>query len=204
MRRLALVLLALTSALNWPASAQTSNVISDPEVYAVYDSTPLSSLGFLKNISQMVITEQTDAAGSATCLSRVPADWADVVEDYRRGNFVSHKLMKGFNLGLPYDLLSSPGQRALDAKEFEYWTQPLPDQPSRSLALSPYGQLPGGTLITLSAVGFDANRTRAIFSLSWTSSGPMNAQGWQLRRIKVNGVWRSPSQQAENECNWIY
>jgi hypothetical protein len=204
MRRRALALLALTSALNWSASAQTSNVITDPEVYAVYASIPWSSWASPEHASGLAIAESTeDSGGGPSCFKRLPADWAYVADDYRRENFAHRKLVKGFNLGLPYDLLSAPDLRALVAREFEY-SQRLADQPSPSRSLRPYEQLPGGKLITLSAVGFNVERTRAILSLSSTSSGPMNAEGWLLRRIKVNGVWRSTPEQPDFDCVWIY
>src|SRR5690348_13057854 len=106
MRRLALVLIAITSALNWSASAQTRNVITDPEVYAVYASIPWASSVFHENGSGLAIAEDTqNTGGGSNCFNRLPADWVYVADDYRRENFVHRKLVKGFNLGLPYDLL---------------------------------------------------------------------------------------------------
>jgi len=164
--------------------------------------TPWSSLVFGKNISRLLIMEDTREAtdGGPTCVARLPTDWADVAEDYRHQNAVSHRLVNGFDLGLPYDLLSFSEQRALDAKEIDYLERLPPDQPGFQ---HPYSQVPGGKLLYLSAVGFNAERTRAMFMLSYACGGPMCAGGWQLRRIKENGVWQSPSEQADDECRWL-
>jgi len=201
-RAFALVLVAIASETTWYASAQSGNLITDPEVYAVYASTPWSWLVFRRDVSRLLIVEDTrDTGGGPTCFNRLPADWSDVAQDYRRQNAAPHRLLSGFDLGLPYDLLSSRDQRALDTRENEYLSLRLPDQPPPFP--NPYAEVPEGKLIYLSAVGFNAERTRAMFRLSYTCGGAMCAEGWQLRRIKENGVWRSPSQQAEYECMWI-
>src|SRR5687768_16673885 len=94
--------------------AQTGTVIDDPEAYAVYASVLPARFDSADNdLTRMVLLQETHAM--LQCLPDAGPEWTAVVENYKTENARARTLQPGFDLGLPYTLLSGAALNTLIA-----------------------------------------------------------------------------------------
>jgi hypothetical protein len=130
--------------------------ITDLDMYAVYASLlPNEWLVSVGRAKKLVIVDEV-GGGLPSCLPSGPpmqTDWKPVLEDYVAANRERHVLLNGQPLGIPYEAL--PPSEAREAVPRLSFSRGLPASTSK------YPDSGGGFLY-LSAVGFDAARSKAM------------------------------------------
>lgn len=121
-------------------------------------------------------------------------EWRPVVESYRTQNARVRIIRSGFNLGVPYSIVTVAELRKL-TRDAGY-SQESPQ--SNGLGADVFARFPGGRLVALSGVGFNGERTRAMVAMqfdclpSWepgTDSAPVCHQGRHIALEKKSGRW---------------
>jgi hypothetical protein len=170
----ALLLVVLASAATEHVCAQTGDVIDDPEVYAVYASLlPARFSSGDNDVTRVVLLEETQPR--LPCLPTVPPEWTAVVESYNTANARVRKLMPGFNLGMPYSLVSVTELMALVAES-------LTVMAARDRAVE------------------TSSVPRALVSVRY-DCGFNCSGGWVVLREKNGGRWGQPTWDAPT-CTW--
>jgi hypothetical protein len=125
----------------------------------------------------------------------VDEEWRAAVDNYKTENTSVRTLVAGFKTDPPYIVLR-PGDveaafRALPNDRSFGWTSFNKTYPDA-----------GGGLLTASAVGFDASKTRAMVTLS-RSCGSLCGSGSHFLLERVGGAWRSATVAGlRNNCTW--
>ena len=148
------------------------------EAYRVYSELlpREESYGFAKGtlvIQEETISEHLDAK----CLTGAARrKFKDAIVDYERANSKQWLLQRLFQSQKPYGLVSSDAIKAAFKQGF--WD-------------SFNGRYPGsGGYITLSAVGFNKEKTLAVVYTGSSCGGLCGSWGFHLLE-KVNGVWKA-------------
>lgn len=196
-RRLAgVVLLGVSLATRpGPLVAQASDVMDDPDAYAVY--TAVLEPRFSSDArprTRIALLNETRAVTHCPREGTIQPEWQSVVDDYKVQNSRVRILQPGLNLGVPYDLVTVTGLRTL-LQEGGYDLANPP--PTNGPGARVFARFPGGTLLTVSAVGFNPERTRAMVTLqrncfpysSITTSHQICNEGSQRRLEKREGRW---------------
>jgi hypothetical protein len=102
--------------------------------------------------------------------------WQSALDTYKRENARVHRLMSGFDLGMPYRLVS--------AAELTTLLEASPGD-RRSV----YSGFPGGKLFSFSSVRFDPAKTRAILMFQY-SCGFSCGASTNFVMEKELGAWR--------------
>lgn len=206
---LALLTFAASSVVG-AVPAQTDEIITDPDSYAVYAAViPEFSTGD-KPLSELPLLQETRAGPD--CLDRekgrkFPPVWQPVVESFRKENARVRIIQSGFNLGLPYTIVTVEQLRNL-MRDGGYSRQSgLSNHPGAKV----FARFPGGRLIALSAVGFNADKTRALVAMqydcfpSWdarTESSRVCQGGQHFTLEKEGGRWNIV-RDVPVACHWI-
>jgi hypothetical protein len=161
-----LVIGTITLALVQPTSAPPLKPITDPDAYAIY-ATLLPSIW--KRSGELIVLVQETTTESCR-VSRLPERWEGVQEDFDRQNTIVWALRPVLPLG-DYRLIPRAAIEADDARlEQEYpgiWQK-----------------RPGSMeFAAVSAVGFNAARTKALVYIRLRSSGQIHLME------RRDGVW---------------
>jgi hypothetical protein len=203
----AVALLASITTASHRAGAQAADAITDPEAYRVYAAAlslptnspegPRTAISILA--STRVAKQSCDLSGPWR-----PPDWAAVVDGYRRENARERLLQPGFDLNVPYTLLTRQDLKGLMDKSGYDLSRPA-NRPFANLTV--LSKLPGRDLMALSAVGFNRERTRATVTVQ-SGCSPLTllderdpgqcGRGDQLFFEKVDGRWSI----APAGCSW--
>ena len=205
-----LVLFASLSAMpSRQVRPQATLVIDDPEAYAVYAAVvPRRSHSDDKALTNMAVLQET--AGPMDCLrdrgSAIRPEWRSAVASYRTENARVRFIQPGFNLGVPYSLVTLAELRKLMQDAGYSKLSPRSNAPGSKV----FGRFPGGRLIALSAVGFNADRTRAVVTVQYnyfpslepgTESPKSGLEGHTLLMENKDGRWvQAP---VPGGCTWI-
>lgn len=188
---------------------QASPVIDDPEAYAVYAAVvPRRSKSGEKALTNMAVLQET--AGPMDCLadrdSVIRPEWRSAVASYRKENGRVRLIQTGFNLGVPYSVVTLAQLRKLMQDAGYSKLSPRSNAPGSEV----FVRFPGGRLIALSAVGFNADRTRAVVTVQYnyfpslepgTESPRSGLEGRTLLMEKKDGRWVQLP--VPGGCTWI-
>ena len=147
-----------------PDRAVAPPVLDDTETYAVYAAV----LESVKDASRKGVairdeTERDSVCGSSKHSRQVPDEWQSLWPAYEEANAYIRTLRRDANLALPYVLVKFE-----DALRYQLF--------------------PSNTLHVMSAVGFDASRTRAMVTVQH-KCGLGCAGGGLYLLLKENGRW---------------
>jgi hypothetical protein len=160
-------ILAVFVVTGRPAPGQSASapspVITDPEAYAVYAAVLPHSV-LQENHPEPVAIQLETFPGPAGCPSEasITAEWRAAVEDYRKQNAQTKFVRPGFDLGKAYSLIPwAEVRQMLTAEGYLSPAAPRSNAPGWRV----FSRFPGGSVIVLSAVGFNSERTRALVSV---------------------------------------
>jgi hypothetical protein len=140
------------------------------------------------------------ASAGDTCSSH------GVVQSYRRENARVRTIREGFDLGVPYSIVTVAQVRKLMADAGYSKRSPRSNAPGADV----FARFPGGRLVALSAVGFNAEKTRAMVAIqadcfpSWTpeTEHPTCQEGRHVALEKKDGRW-TIVQGVRVGCIWV-
>jgi hypothetical protein len=195
-RQVFLALLAgvsLALALGAPGTrAQTvePRTLDDPEAYAVYASLLPNEWALSRARAKRLVFQKETSAGRGCFPTGAPLqdDWKPVADNFRSENASQRALREGFALGVPYVVVPSAEIRALFADlRDDGWGrfyQRYPDS---------------GGYIAVSAVGFDAEKRRAM--VHFGSVYGMLGANWKFFFLnKTDAGWRETRIPGVSNC----
>jgi hypothetical protein len=198
---------ALPSMQSICVLAQTE-VIDDPEAYAVYAAVlPIRFGSGDTPLFSVTLLQETRAVADCPREEDIQPQWRLVVESYRKENSRVRILQPGFELGVPYDLITVEALRTLmRGAGYDFSKLPI----SNSVGSEVFRRFPGGRLFTVSAVGFDSEKTRAMVtlqrdcfpSLSISTQNQHCHTGRQLLLEKQDGRWVQ-AKGVGGGCGWV-
>jgi hypothetical protein len=208
MTRSALVLLCILNVIpraeRGSVIAHDVEVIEDVEAYAVYRAVlPLEFSTGDKELTHITLLQET-RAGSMDCPGDEP-EWRPVVEDYKTANAGIRRIQAGRDLGVPYTLVTwAELTRMIQNAGYDLSKVSGRQSPGAEVLSG----LKGGRLVVLSAVGFNAAKTRAMVTVQQNCFPPMEPgittqlchQGSQVMLEKQADRW-APSKVGA--CFWI-
>jgi hypothetical protein len=154
---LGIALTSVAAVRSSHVTTQPSDVINDPEGYRVYSAVlpiPLSSPE--KALDHFAILQETRSRKACPSPERLPQEWRSVVDSYTSENARVRTVLPGFDVGLPYALVSVSEVRRRLLRAGNDGKTPRSGWPEA------YADFPNGRLLAVSAVGFDELRTRAM------------------------------------------
>jgi hypothetical protein len=151
--------------------------ITDAEVYAIY-SAHLARVQPEGRVppAPLIIQAETEYWDSPGCIREpIKSEWQEVVTDYRRTNAKVSTIQGRLRLNMPYEFVSKEALLATLGSQGN-WPE--------------FHRLhPGsGGFMSLSAIGFNADKTRAMLYSSHGCGGMCGSGGFFLFE-KVNGRW---------------
>ena len=184
----------LSSALVQAGPATTHAPLTDPEAYAVIAAVISSeSPATDARVKRLVIQNTTTTYNFGQCFPEgepLRGEWKPVVDDYKQQNRSTWTLMAMFPLERPYDLVSKAEIMApFKAAGIEGWDLFYKEHPD------------SGGYINVSAVGFDADKTRAMLYVGH-SCGGLCGSGMYHFMEKVDRQWREAKLNI-SKCMWI-
>jgi hypothetical protein len=193
---LTLAVFAVSATPILTVRAQTNEIIKDSEAYAVYASVvQMGSSTAGKPLTEVALLQETRAGRD--CLreeedKNLQPEWRSVVESFRRENARVRIIREGFDLGVPYSIVTVTQLRKL-MRDAGYSKQsPITNTPGADV----FARFPSGRLVALSAVGFNAEKTRAIVAMqfdcfpSWTGKEhAVCREGRHIAVEKKDGRW---------------
>ena len=193
------ILLAVTGAVCLQAlgtQAPKPTPVDDPEAYAVYASLlPNEWTVTVAKAKRLVVQEET--ATNWQCMPSgkpLETDWKPVLDSYRAANASIRSIRGNQPLGLPYDVVPS----AVIGAAFE---KPIPNGVYDGWG-GFYRKYPdSGGYMQFSAVGFDADRTRAMVYVAH-SCGGLCGGGMHHLLQKIDGAWREAKIDDLVQCTW--
>jgi hypothetical protein len=208
---LAVALFTLSAMPSRTIRVQTSEVISDPEAYAVYASVvPTRFSTGDKPMTELALLQETRAG--VDCVGqekdkRLHPEWRPVVESYKKENARVRIIQSGFNLGVPHSIVTVAQLRKL-MRDAGYSRQ---SPRSNGLGSDVFARFPSGRLVAVSAVGFNAERTRAMVAMqfdclpSWepgTEGAAVCHEGRHIALEKKGGRWNIVHN-VHVGCGWV-
>jgi len=171
MRHVHLVgLVASFAAVASPSAQPAGPAITDPESYAVYAALLRVSDHTAAERSGSIAIQIETLPGPSDCPREelITDEWREAVADYRRQNETTKFIRPGFDLGVPYSLV--PLFEVARMLKDDGWLAPdgnrSPGAPQTNApGVKVFSRFPGGHLVVLSAVGFNADRTRAMVAV---------------------------------------
>ncbi len=158
-----------------PAQQAQESTVSDPEAYAVYAALIPQEYPIRREPQKPVVLQreaETFPAAFGSCFPQnVGQDWQPVVDSYKAENTNSRVVIPGQPLRLVYSVA-----------------------PKSSLGRD-------DTYIQVSAVGFNASKTRAMVYVAF-HCGPKCAGGAHHFVEKVGGAWREAALPNVSQCGW--
>ena len=189
------------------ALAQVGAVIDDPEAYAVYAAVVRVGFGPRdKPLTKITLLKETRAYIPCPLDEAIQPLWRPVVESYQKENDRARVIQPGFDLGVSYAVITSAELRELVPPPGSYLPKFSVSQSSGSQV---FAGLPGGRLVVVSAVGFNEEKTRAMVSVRYDCTSPLEPgksdadcyQGYQLMLEKREGRWVPAD--GQRQCTWI-
>jgi hypothetical protein len=183
-------LAALPTAFAPRVSAQAPGVkaIDDLESYAAY-SALLPDAAMLQMRRSMIVI-QAEATTAPQCWPSGPpmeTDWKSNLERLRAENAHARTILPGFALSVPYIVLSKADVKAA------FTGDPIDWKPF-------YNRYPDSAgYLQLSAVGFDADQTKAILYLGHSYNNMGGEYSYHLLQ-KVAGRWQDTRVPGVNTC----
>ena len=184
--------------------AQSADVINDPEAYAVYAAVlPIRPSSGDKRLTNVALLQETRAVTHCPREDAIQPEWRSVVDSYRNENSRVRVLRQGFDLGVPYDLVTVAELTTLmQGAGYDFSSLRITGAPGFEV----FRRFPGGKLFTVSAVGFNPEKTRAMVTLQ-ADCFPSEIQtpnqtyheGRQLMLEKQDGRWVIKG----DGCYWI-
>lgn len=194
MRSLVAVILGLGSLVAQDR-APTSVPIDDPEAYAVYASL-LSTEWSVRVAAAKTLVFQQESGTNPQCMPSgkpLETEWRPVLESFRVENAGVRTVRAGFTLGVPYVVVPTAEIQSAfrtDANDPMFgWTGFYKRYPD------------SGGFITVSAVGFDRLKQRAMVYMGH-SCGSLCGGGMHHLLEKVDGVWREAKVPGIQQCVW--
>ena len=186
---------------------QAWEVVEDDEVYAVYRAALAVKFGSGEKEQVHITLLKETRAGSMECphAGNIEPEWRAVVENYRTVNARVLRIQPGRELGVTYTLLT---WRDLTRMMLEARYDLARFQGRQSPGDEVFSGLKGGRLVALSAVGFNATKTRAMVAVQYNCFPSMQAgvdtqlchQGNQVLLEKQADRW-VPSKAGG--CGWV-
>ena len=146
--------------------AQDVEVVEDVEAYAVYRAVlPIKFSSGDKELTQITLLQET-RAGSMDCPrdENIQAEWRAVVENYRTVNARVRRIQAGRELGVPYTLLTW-AELARMMRDAGYDLSKFSGRQPPGAEV--FSRLKAGRLVALSAVGFDATKSRVMVTVQY-------------------------------------
>lgn len=174
--------------------AQSAEVITDPESYAVFAAALVIRSENGRPLDRVTLLEDTRPVTTCPDEAAVPAEWRPVVENHRKENTNIRTLRPDADLGRPYSLVSIADLRSLMRRAGYDLSKFSGEQsPGRQV----FRSFPGGRLIAFSAVGFDESKTRAMVTVQYdcfptAENQPPERFCHEFRQVmleKVDGKW---------------
>jgi len=158
--------------------------IVDPVAYRVYRA----ALG--ARAPNVAVLDETRSSGCSPY--PVPGEWRAVWQNFDEENRRPRRLLGGTDAGLPGMLVTF--------KEFnaQRYRALVSADPVGAMA-DVVKRFPGGRLITVSAVGFDVSKTRAVLMIGYVC-GYDCVGGSSVVMVKKDGEWVSSD--APSVCIW--
>ncbi|MEP6914262.1 MAG: hypothetical protein ABJC89_01395 [Acidobacteriota bacterium] len=170
--------------------------IDDPEAYAVYASVLAGdSPAHAASARRLVFLKETSTNQSCMPSGKpLEGEWRPVVDNFKSENAQVRAIRPGFSLGLPYVVVPTEEIQAL-------FRAP---QDAATLGWSGfYQQYPdSGGYISVSAVGFDRPKTRAMVYMA-NACGGLCGGGTHHLLEKVNNAWREATLPGLSSCMWV-
>jgi hypothetical protein len=187
--------------------AQDVDFVEDLEAYGVYRAVlPIKFSSAETELTHITLLQET-RAGSMHCPrdENIQPEWRPVVENYRSVNARVRRIQAGRDLGVPYTLLTWAELTKM-MRDAGYDLSKFSGRQSPGAEV--FSRLKGGRLVALSAVGFDAARTRAMVTVQYNCFPSMQPgvntqlchQGNQVLLEKQADRW-VPSKVGG--CGWI-
>jgi hypothetical protein len=202
-----LLLVPLTTQLQ--VFGQPVATVEDRNSYAIYGAALSATFEHDgTKLTHVTLLDET-RAGSMDCpseesVSRQLSQWRDAIADYRKQNTQMFRIQADRDLGVPYSLITwSSLSRMMQDAGYDLSTFSGGQSPGRAQ----FRSLRGGRLVAVSAVGFDASRTRAMVSVLHncfpaTAARTPRARchgGYQWMLEKWLDTWKVMSM----GCGWI-
>jgi hypothetical protein len=159
-------------------AAASADLLIDPDAYAVY-SIHLSGARPERRVvpAPLIIQATTESWDPPNCFPEpLKPEWEEVLAAYRRQNAKSWTVQRRLQLDAPYELVSKEAIRASFG----------PDANWEAFDRAHPGS---GGYIMLSAVGFNAAKTRAMFYAGY-SCGNLCGAGTVHFFEKADGTWK--------------
>jgi hypothetical protein len=166
--------------------------IDDPEAYAVYASL-LPSQWPVSAARAKTLLFQQETATDWECMPTgkpLQTDWKPVVDSFRAENVGIRRVLAGFQLGFSYLVVP-----AAKIKASFHTVKGDPAGVDRRYPDS------GGSFVVVSAVGFDAEKRRAMVYMAWGCGAECGGGTYHLLE-KVEGSWRAARLSDVRNCSW--
>jgi hypothetical protein len=170
--------------------------VDDPDAYAVYASL-LPSEWTVRVAHAKTLLFQQETATNWKCMPAgkpLETDWKAVVDSFRAENVGIRPLLPGFQLGVSYVVVPSAeikaSFQAVTGDPMFGWTGFYKRYPDS-----------GGSIMVASAVGFDAEKRRAMVYMAH-SCGSLCGGGTHHLLEKVDGSWRAAKLAGVTNCAW--
>jgi len=181
------------------ADGQTEqSAYTDAEAYAVYSVmlSPERPVSAAKARILVIETETVDypkySDDDSKCLASPKGEesiYDPVIAAYRAANKTASLLQPKFDLPVPYKLVSTSWIEGLFAKNGGGWKEFYAKYPN------------SGGLISMSAVGFNADKTIALVYMGYSCGGLCGSGGFHVLK-KINGSW-AEIKWAGASCAWV-
>ena len=179
-------------AFYWKTAEPTA--ISDPEEYVVFRSL-LPSSWPVRVAKARELVFRADTFVSWSCMPKggaLETDWRPVVESFRAANSFPRLLQPGFDLGMPY--------RVVSARDIQRAFEEVRDDPAFGFTgFNRRYPKAGGSVLQVSAVGFDAERRRAMVYRGH-HCGSLCAESMVHLLEKVDNIWREAKVPGVSQC----
>jgi hypothetical protein len=187
----AIVLAAAAAGLGAVQIPAGQTLIDDPEAYVVYATLIASEIPAKPSRKQLVIQRETvinkDCIVSGGALD---TDWKPVADDFKIQNARVRFIAPDRDLRRSYIVVPQKELLAYFTKQGDRWPAFYERHPD------------SGGIVELSAVGFNAARTRAMVYVAH-SCGDLCGGGSYHLLEKVNGKWDEAAVPGVSTCMWV-
>ena len=192
MRMLTLAGMLASSGCSARAQDAPLRSVDDPEAYTVVASLLPNEWPIRTANAKRLVFQQETGTNWECIPSGKPLDteWRPVVDNFRAENASVRIVRPGFPLGRPYIVVP---RADIEARLREVPTAPW------SGFFKRYPD--SGGFITVSAVGFDASKERAMVYISH-SCGLLCGGGTHHLLEKIEGTWREAKIPGVSNCSW--
>jgi len=192
------VLIIALSGLRMAYGQKELAAYTDADAYAVYSVilAPERPASVAKAKIFVIETETDDypkyGDDDTKCLVSPKGEestYDPVIAAYRAANKTASLLQPKFDLPVPYKLVSTSWIQGLFAKNGGGWKEFYANYPN------------SGGLISMSAVGFNADKTIALVYMGHSCGGLCGSGGYHVLK-KINGSW-AEIKWAGTSCVWV-